>query len=151
MTSFFALFRRAVFNSNGIKGEVELHQPSMFEPTWLNFTVHSAKNELRENTEFVRDLAGYYIRQLPPDPVLFGTKDFCNSSRDIFNPTHVDDSNLPPPGYGKSIRDCFNCSLALFGLFRIAHDTCNGMRSRNLDFLVQLWWKPFGPILVVFK
>lgn len=98
--SFFIL-SRAVFNSNGIKGEIELHQPSIFEPTWLNFTVHSTKNELRENTEFVRDLASYSIRQLPPDPVLFGQNSFCDSTGPVYNPSNVGDNNLPPPGYGR--------------------------------------------------
>lgn len=123
----------------------------MFEPTWLNFTVHSAKNELRENTEFVRDLAGYYIRQLPPDPVLFGTKDFCNSSRGIFNPTHVDDSNLPPPGYGERFSRLFMIMRSLGLGWVVPHCTqYNGMLSRDLGFLVEFWWKTFGPILVVF-
>lgn len=123
----FCLIRRTFFNSNGIKGEVELHQPSMFEPTWLNFTVHSAKNELRENTEFVRDLAGYYIRELPPDPVLFGTAGFCNSSRSIYNPTHVDDNNLPPPGYGEMIGVIFDGFLEKKLLFLL-------IRRRSFHF-----------------
>lgn len=39
-----------------------LQQRSRFVPT------HTAKNKLKENTEFSCDLAGFHIRQLPPGP-----------------------------------------------------------------------------------
>lgn len=76
-------------------------QPSIFEPTWLNFTIYSAKNELKENTEFIRDIAGFYIRDLPPDPVILNTNTNCNSTGSIYNPTNVNEEHLPPPGYGR--------------------------------------------------
>lgn len=91
---------RTIFNGQGVKGEATMHQRSRFEPTWLNFTVHSAKNELKENTEFLRDLAGFHIRQLPPDPVRAGEPNHCSSCEAIYNPSNIDESNLPPPGFG---------------------------------------------------
>lgn len=77
-----------------------MHQRSPFEPTWLNFTVHSAKNELKENTEFLHDLAGFHIRQLPPDPVRANEPNHCISCDAIYNPSNIDESKLPPPGFG---------------------------------------------------
>lgn len=77
-----------------------MNQRSPFEPTWLNFTVHSAKNELRENTEYLRDLAGFQIRSLPPDPTMANNNSYCNSSGSIYNPSNVEVQNRPPPGYG---------------------------------------------------
>lgn len=78
-----------------------MHQRSPFMPTWLNFTVHSAKNELRENTEYLRDLANFQIKNLPPDPTLASTSHYCDSTGPIFNPIEIEiDSKPPPPGYG---------------------------------------------------
>lgn len=77
-----------------------MHQRSPFEPTWLNFTVHSAKNELRENTEYLRDLAGFQIRSLPPDPTMANKMTHCDSCGPIYNPSNVDRQNRPPAGYG---------------------------------------------------
>ncbi|XP_055314851.1 uncharacterized protein LOC129575370 isoform X3 [Sitodiplosis mosellana] len=91
---------KSIFNSNGVKGEVTIHQRSPYEPTWLNFTVSSAKNELRENTEYLRDLAGFQIKTLPPDPTLANMNTYCNSAGGIYNPTEVDNSKKPPAGYG---------------------------------------------------
>lgn len=95
----FATFR-SNFNMNGINGEVTIHQRSLFEPTWLNFTVHSAKNELKTNTEFLRELAAYQIRTLPPDPVEANTDKYCSTSGAIYNPSNIDESSIPPAGYG---------------------------------------------------
>lgn len=103
---------RSVFNANGIKGEITMHQRNLFEPTWLNFTVHSAKNELRENTDFLRDLAGYQIRTLPPDPDKANTDEYCKTTAGIFNPSNVEENNLPPPGYGT--QGIFNAVLDFF-------------------------------------
>lgn len=83
-----------------MKGEVTIHQRSPFEPSWLNFTVYSAKNELRENTEYLRNLAGFQIKTLPPDPTLANTNNYCDSSGGIYNPTDVDNNQKPPPGFG---------------------------------------------------
>lgn len=77
-----------------------LYQRSLFEPTWLNFTVHSVKNELKENTEYLRDLAGFQIRNLPPDPIAMDTPDKCLSSGPIYNPLDLNENKLPPAGYG---------------------------------------------------
>lgn len=77
-----------------------MHQRSPYEPTWLNFTVHSAKNELRENTEYLRDLAGFQINNLPPNPVLANVKSYCDSTGNIYNPSDVDNNSKPPAGYG---------------------------------------------------
>lgn len=77
-----------------------MYQRSRFEPTWLNFTVHSAKNELKQNTEFLQNLGSYRIRQLPPDPTKNNQDIRCVSSGSTFNPTNVNEDNLPPAGYG---------------------------------------------------
>lgn len=77
-----------------------MHQRSPFMPTWLNFTVHSAKNELRENTDYLRELAGFQIKYLPPDPTLANTNTYCDTTGSIFNPTDIDNDNKPPAGYG---------------------------------------------------
>ncbi|XP_031640527.1 uncharacterized protein LOC116352238 isoform X2 [Contarinia nasturtii] len=91
---------KSIFNSNGVKGEVTIHQRSPFEPTWLNFTVHSAKNELRENTEYLRDLAGFQIKNLPPNPTMANLHTFCDSTGDIYNPSDIENDKKPPAGYG---------------------------------------------------
>lgn len=77
-----------------------MHQRSPFEPTWLNFTVHSAKNELRENTEYIRDLAGFQLRYLPPDPALANKDIYCSTTGSVYNPSDVEVHGVPPPGYG---------------------------------------------------
>lgn len=87
-------------NEKGIKGEVTMHQRSLFEPTWLNFTVHSAVNELKENTEFLRDFGGYQIRELPPDPTKSNQDIHCISCGSVYNPNNINEDNLPPPGFG---------------------------------------------------
>lgn len=91
---------RTIFNANGVKGEITMYQRSPFEPTWLNFTVHSAKNELRENTEYLRDLAGFQFRYLPPNPALANKDTYCNSTGPVYNPSNVETHNIPPAGYG---------------------------------------------------
>lgn len=91
---------RTMFNQNGIKGELTIQQRNRFEPTWLNFTVHAAVNELKENTEYIRDLAGFKINSLPPDPIKANQIDHCKTTGSIYNPTNVDQNKLPPPGYG---------------------------------------------------
>lgn len=97
---FFQTINRTILNGNGVKGEVTMHQRSPFEPTWLNFTVHSAKNELRENTQYLRELAGYQIRNLPPDPTLANKMSFCQSTGAVYNPTDVEEHEIPPAGFG---------------------------------------------------
>lgn len=93
-------FPRTVFNANDVKGEITVHQRSPFEPTWLNFTVHSAKNELRENTEYLRQLAAFQIRELPPNPTLADTRMYCESAASVYNPTNAEADKIPPAGYG---------------------------------------------------
>lgn len=66
----------------------------------MNFTVHSNKNELKENTEYLLDLAGFQIRNLPIDPVDSGIADICNTTGSIYNPSNLEVDRLPPPGYG---------------------------------------------------
>lgn len=89
-----------MFNGKDVKGEVTIHQRSPFEPTWLNFTVYSAKNELRENTEYLRNLAAFQINNLPPDPTQANTNTHCDTTGPIYNPTTVESHNIPPAGYG---------------------------------------------------
>lgn len=108
-------FNRTILNDNGVKGEVTVHQRSPFEPTWLNFTVHSAKNELRENTEYLRELSGYQIRQLPPDPTLANTKTHCESAGPVYNPTDVEPHEIPPPGFGT--QDQYPVNFIIYFLF----------------------------------
>lgn len=91
-----------------------VHQRSPFEPTWLNFTVHSAKDELRENTEYLRELSGYQIRQFPPDPTLANTKTHCESTGSVYNPTDVE-PQIPPPGYGT--QDQYPVNFIFYFLF----------------------------------
>lgn len=77
-----------------------MHQRSLFEPTWLNVSVHSALNELKQNTEFLRDLGGYQIRELPPDPTKANQDIRCVSCGSVYNPNNLVEDNLPPPGFG---------------------------------------------------
>lgn len=62
--------------------------------------MHAAVNELKQNTLFVRDLAGFKITSLPVDPFRAMEDDHCTSSGSIYNPNNVAQTNLPPPGYG---------------------------------------------------
>lgn len=57
-------------------------------------------NELKENTLFVRDLAGFKITNLPADPSQANGANRCATSGPLYNPTNVGQKNLPPPGYG---------------------------------------------------
>lgn len=77
-----------------------LQQRNRFEPTWLNFTIHAAVNELKQNTEYVRDLAGFKITDLPTDPLRANDANHCATSGSLYNPSMVNQKNLPPPGYG---------------------------------------------------
>lgn len=91
---------RSIFNAKGVTGEITFYQRSLFEPTWLNFTIHSAKNELKENTAYLRRLAGLQVRSLPPDPIKLGTRDFCDTMGQIYNPLNIEEKDLPPAGFG---------------------------------------------------
>lgn len=66
----------------------------------MNFSVHSAKNELKENTEYLRNLAGFQIKTLPPDSTQANMGDHCETCGPIYNPTTVQLEHLPPAGYG---------------------------------------------------
>lgn len=79
-----------------------MHQRNRFEPTWLNFSVHAAINELKQNTEYIRDLAGFKITSLPVDPgsVTDESNNRCATTGLLYNPSNVEQRNLPPPGYG---------------------------------------------------
>lgn len=66
----------------------------------MNFSVHAAVNELRENTAYVRDLAGFKITSLSADPIKANTVNHCATSGPLYNPSNLEQKNLPPPGYG---------------------------------------------------
>lgn len=91
---------RTYYNENGLKGEIRISQRFKFEPAWLNFTLTSASNEFRPNTEFARDLAGISIRNLPPDPVMANKPNHCESCGPIMNPINIEMDKIPPPGLG---------------------------------------------------
>lgn len=48
----------------------------------------------------MRDLAGFQIRNKPPDPVKANQEAHCLTCGTIFNPTNIDEDKLPPPGFG---------------------------------------------------
>lgn len=66
----------------------------------MNFSIHAAIDELKQNTEYIRDLAGFKITKLPEDPFKSHQPDHCASSGPLYNPSNVEQKNLPPPGYG---------------------------------------------------
>lgn len=137
---------RSIFNAKGVTGEITFYQRSLFEPTWLNFTVHSAKNELKENTAYLRRLAGFQVRSLPPDPIKLGASDFCDTMGQTYNPLNINEKDLPPAGYGT--QDQYPVG-----------DLSGKLQSRNIDYphnyllpltpsneLNGIYWDVFLPI-----
>lgn len=62
--------------------------------------MHAAVNELRENTAYIRDLAGFKITSLTAEPIEANTANHCATSGPLYNPSNLEQKNLPPPGYG---------------------------------------------------
>lgn len=91
---------RANFNEAGIKGKVTIFQRTRFEPSWLNFTIASSSNEPRDNAQFAQDVAGFKIYHLPSDPLFANRTDHCRTCGVMYNPSDIDETKLPPPGYG---------------------------------------------------
>lgn len=91
---------KSVINSNGIKGELTMHQRSKFEPTWLNFSFASVDKSLKSNFEYAKNIASYKIHNLPPSPLYANSDTYCATAGSVYNPRNMKDSNLPPPGLG---------------------------------------------------
>ena len=91
---------KTVISANGIKGELTMLQRSRFEPTWLNITFKSSDGSLESNFEYAKNIASYKIHELPPSPLYANAENYCATSGNIFNPRHIEDHNLPPPGLG---------------------------------------------------
>ncbi|XP_038105826.1 uncharacterized protein LOC6051326 [Culex quinquefasciatus] len=91
---------RAIVNGGGIRGEMRFMQRSRFEPTWINASFASITNQLQDNVNYAKDVASFKINQLPLQAYAAGSQGFCRTSGDTLNPTNVDQSSIPPPGYG---------------------------------------------------
>ncbi|XP_046973148.1 uncharacterized protein LOC124539833 isoform X2 [Vanessa cardui] len=92
---------KALINMDGIKGTVEFNQRSPFDPTWANFQLGASDQDYESNLRFVSSMLQYSIRELPPkviDPEKW--KSICNTTGNLYNPTGIDEKNVPPPGMG---------------------------------------------------
>lgn len=77
-----------------------MFQRSQFEPTWMNFSISSAGNNLRKTFEYVQNIASYKIHDLPPSPAYSDQDYYCETTGSVFNPKDIESKNLPPPGFG---------------------------------------------------
>lgn len=91
---------KTLISANGIKGQLTILQRSRFEPTWLNFSFASADGSLKNNFEYAKNIASYKIHELPPSPLYANADNYCSTAGGVFNPRHLEDKNLPPPGLG---------------------------------------------------
>ncbi|GAB0087396.1 uncharacterized protein DMENIID0001_016930 [Sergentomyia squamirostris] len=91
---------KTFINGGGLKGEITISQRSRFDPTWLNFTMSAASNDVEANLLYARNVASFRITTLPPSPIGTNETTFCPSGGPVYNPTNLDMNTLPPPGFG---------------------------------------------------
>ncbi|GBP28787.1 hypothetical protein EVAR_19831_1 [Eumeta japonica] len=92
---------KALINMGGVKGEVEFTQRSPFEPTWSDFHLGASDNNYASNVIFVDSVLAYSIKELPPRLLDESqVNSYCNTTGNIYNPTHIDLKNVPPAGMG---------------------------------------------------
>jgi hypothetical protein len=97
---------KTLISSEGVKGELTLMQRTKFEPTFLNFTFHSADNSLRNNIEFVKNLASFKIHDLPPSPLYAeNLHEFCGTAGKMFDPRNTNGNDTPTPPFGYGTQD----------------------------------------------
>lgn len=94
-----ASFSRVLINSDGIKGIVEFTQRSPFDPTWVNFQLGASDEDYESNLRFVGSMLQYNIKELPPRLLEADQwEHMCNTTGRIFNPTNIEEKDIPPPG-----------------------------------------------------
>lgn len=96
---------RAHVEEHGMRGEVRAWQRTRFEPAWLNVSMAAASGALLASAEVARDLGAVAVHELPPNPLLAGSKrpaEHCASAgRLLQHPGAAsDEMRVPPPGYG---------------------------------------------------
>lgn len=95
------LLFRSLINSRGIKGEVTFTQETRFHPTWVNVSL-TPINDLETRLRYETKTAAYKIHELPYQPLVFndGVKSDCKSTKSMYNPSKIDEKNIPPAGLG---------------------------------------------------
>ncbi|XP_055586324.1 uncharacterized protein LOC129738996 [Uranotaenia lowii] len=91
---------RAIVNGGGIRGEMRFLQRSRFEPTWINASFSSITNDPQDNIDYAKDVASYKINSLPLRAFSANLDSYCLSSGSTFNPTNIEQKEIPPPGFG---------------------------------------------------
>ncbi|XP_076297419.1 DNA-directed RNA polymerase II subunit RPB2 isoform X3 [Lasioglossum baleicum] len=92
---------KTLINSHGIKGEVTLTQVTPFEPTWVNISL-TPVNDLETRLRYATKIKSYQIHELPAEATKAGSDsaDVCNTTGKVYNPSHIDETTVPPAGFG---------------------------------------------------
>ncbi|XP_008545809.1 uncharacterized protein LOC103570004 [Microplitis demolitor] len=95
------IIAKSLINSRGIKGEVTFTQETRFHPTWVNVSL-TPINDLETRLRYETKTAAYKIHELPYQPLVFndGVKSDCKSTKSMYNPSKIDEKNIPPAGLG---------------------------------------------------
>lgn len=132
-------------NAVGIKGELTMMQRSRFEPTWMNFTFKATDGSLKNNFEYAKNIANYKVHELPPSPLYENADIYCQTAGKVFNPSSIEDRNIPPPGLGTQEQyPAGDLSGKLTG--RNKRDKHNFVISDGTNELNGIYWDLFMPL-----
>lgn len=90
-----------MISSRGIKGSVTLSQETPFNPAWVNVSLNPI-NDLETRLRYETKVTAYRIHELPIElekPMDDG-KASCLTTKNTYNPLHVEETMVPPPGLG---------------------------------------------------
>ncbi|XP_047350470.1 uncharacterized protein LOC124949465 isoform X2 [Vespa velutina] len=94
------ILAKTLISSRGIKGEMTLSQETPFNPTWINISLTPVNLETR--LRYATKVAYYRIHELPPEPAKFleDIGEPCLTTKNMYNPTKIDEKTVPPAGLG---------------------------------------------------
>ncbi|XP_022918484.2 uncharacterized protein [Onthophagus taurus] len=92
---------KVILQSGGIKGEIKLSQHNLFEPTFIDFNITTARDDIETKLVYSSSIGAYKIHELPlsPSKTFDPYNRLCLTSKFIFNPLK-NDINVIPNGYG---------------------------------------------------
>lgn len=88
---------RVIIQSGGIVGNVTFEQNNLFEPTFLNFNLTTARGDLETKLVYSSSVAGFKIHEMPVN-IINPTSNPCLTTKFIYNPLKTDINFLPPNG-----------------------------------------------------
>ncbi|XP_066586391.1 uncharacterized protein Rsod [Prorops nasuta] len=95
------ILAKTLISSHGIRGDVTLSQENPFDSTWVNISLSSV-NDLETRLRYATKVAAYRIHELPQEPAKFlvNNGETCETTRNMYNPTNIDEKRTPPAGLG---------------------------------------------------